>query len=68
MYYIMESGLTMVLHAAILGVISYLVMCCLLGQSSAVAEDRSVALAAVVLLYMVLFGHGLPGRVNPRIF
>ena len=64
----MESGLTMVLHAIIVGLISYVVMCCLLGQRSAVAEDRSVALAAAVLLYMVLFGHGLPGKVNPRIF
>lgn len=63
----MESGSTMVLHAVILGIIFYVVMCCVLGQRSAVAEDRSVALGAVILLYMVVFGHGLPGRVNPNI-
>jgi hypothetical protein len=38
-----------------------------LGQSVAVAEDRSVLLGAIVLIYMVLFGHGLPGTVNRNI-
>ena len=64
----MESGLTMVLHAVILGLVLYFLMCCVLKQSARVAEDRSVALAAAVLLYMVVFGHGLPGRVNPNLF
>lgn len=63
----MESGTTMLFHALLIMVISYLLMCCVLGQSSAVAEDRSVLLGGIVLVYMVLFGHGLPGRVNPRI-
>lgn len=58
----------MVLHAVILGLILYVLMRCVLGQSARVAEDRSVALAAAILLYMVVFGHGLPGRVNPNIF
>jgi hypothetical protein len=38
-----------------------------LGQSVAVAEDRSVLLGAVVLVYMVLFGHRLPGAINRNI-
>jgi hypothetical protein len=65
--YTMESGSTMVLHAVILGLILYVVMRYVLGQRPCVAEDRSVALGAVILLYMVVFGHGLPGRVNPNI-
>lgn len=63
----MESGITMLFHALIIMLVSYVLMCCVLGQSSAVAEDRSVLLGGVVLVYMVLFGHGMPGRVNPRI-
>ena len=63
----MESGTTMLFHALIIMLVSYLLMSYVLGQSSAVAEDRSVLLGGVVLVYMVLFGHGMPGRVNPRI-
>jgi TRAP-type C4-dicarboxylate transport system permease small subunit len=63
----MESGTTMLFHAVLLMLLSYVLMRYVLGQSSAVAEDRSVLLGGVVLVYMVLFGHGMPGRVNPRI-
>lgn len=64
----MESGFTMFLHAAVIAVVLYLLMRHVLGQSPSVAEDRSVLIGAVVLAYMVLFGHGMPKRVNPRIF
>jgi TRAP-type C4-dicarboxylate transport system permease small subunit len=57
----------MLFHALLIMLISYVLMRYVLGQSSSVAEDRSVLLGGVVLVYMVLFGHGLPGRVNPRI-
>jgi len=58
----------MVAHAALVGVILYVVMTILLKQNVRVAEDRSTLAAAVVLAYMVLFGHGLPRRVNPNIW
>ncbi len=58
----------MLLHALMIGIILYLVMVFGLGQSSAVAEDRSVLLGALVLVYMILFGHGLPDTVNKNIF
>lgn len=57
---IMERGLIMYLHAIIIGLILYILMVYLLGQKTAVAEDRSILIAAVVLIYMLLFGHGLP--------
>lgn len=63
----MESGSVMLFHSVILMLISYVLMRYILDQSSSVAEDRSVLLGGVALVYMVLFGHGLPGRVNPRI-
>lgn len=64
----MESGLTMVVHSVVIGVVLYLVMRFVLGQSQTKAENRSVVLAAVVLIYMVVFGHGLPTKVNPSLF
>ena len=66
--YNMESGTTMLFHAILLMLLSYVLMRYVLGQRSAVAEDRSVLLGGVVLVYMVLFGHRMPGRVNPSIF
>jgi len=64
----MESGLTMLLHSAIIGVILYVVMVYVLKQRQVVAENRSIVLAAVVLIYMVVFGHGMPTKVNSDLF
>jgi hypothetical protein len=63
----MDRGLVHLFHSLLLGVLFYLVMVFLFRQSKAVAEDRSVLLAGVALVYMTLFGHGLPGRVNRNI-
>jgi len=63
----MERGLMMLLHALMVGIILYLVMVFGLNQEPAVAEDRSVLLGAVILVYMILFGHGMPGTVNKNI-
>ena len=60
----MERGLMMVFHSIIIGIILYLVMVYGLGQRSTVAENRSVLAAAGILVYMVLFGHGLPNKLN----
>ena len=50
----------MLVHAVIIGLILYLIMLFGLKQSAQVAENRSLLIAAVVLIYMLLFGHGLP--------
>jgi hypothetical protein len=63
----MERGLTMLMHSVIIGFILYLIMTFLLGQKQAIAEDRSILIAAVILVYMVLFGHGLPTNINKNI-
>jgi hypothetical protein len=39
----------------------------LLQQSPAVAENRSILIASAVLIYMIVFGHGLPGRMNSQL-
>jgi len=60
----MENGLMMLLHSAILGVILYVVMIFGLKQKQAVAENRSILISAIALIYMILFGHGLPTSMN----
>ena len=71
-YYIyivkMESGLTMLMHSAIIGIILYIIMVYVLKQRQSVAENRSLILAAVTLIYMILFGHGLPTKINSDAF
>ena len=64
----MESGLTMLVHSAVIGVILYVIMVYVLKQRRIVAENRSIVLAAIVLIYMVMFGHGMPNKVNSDLF
>ena len=62
-----ESGLMMLLHSVVIGVILYLFMFFVLKQEHAKAEARSILLAAVILIYMILFGHSLPKEINKNI-
>jgi len=64
----MEAGRTLVLHSAIIGAFLYLFMIYVLGQKQVVAENRSILLAALILAYMILFGHGLPTSINKDLF
>jgi len=64
----MESGSMMLLHSVIIGVLLYLFMFFILKQNQAVAENRSILLAALVLVYMIMFGHGLPTSINKNLF
>jgi len=59
-----ERGLMMVLHSVIIGVVLYLLMAFVFNQNPKMAEYRSILVAAVVLIYMILFGHGLPTKLN----
>lgn len=58
----------MLLHSLIIGIVAYLIMVFLLKQDQEVAENRSILLMAIVLIYMILFGHGLPTSINKNIF
>lgn len=64
----MEQGRTMVLHSFIIGLLLYLFMIFILGQNPMVAENRSILLAAIILIYMILFGHGLPTSINRSLY
>jgi len=63
-----NSGLAHIGHSILIGIVLYLLMYFLLGQKSEVAENRSILLAAIVLVYMILFGHGLPNQLNKNLF
>jgi hypothetical protein len=63
----MENGRMMVLHSVIIGVLLYVFMIFILGQKQSVAENRSILLAALILVYMILFGHGLPTSINKNL-
>lgn len=64
----MEKGRMMLLHSAIIGILLYIFMIFILGQNENVAENRSILLAAVILIYMIVFGHGLPTSINKNLF
>jgi len=64
----MENGLMMLVHSLIIGILLYLFMIFVLGQRQIVAENRSILLAAFVLIYMIMFGHGLPMSINKNLF
>ena len=63
----MERGLTMVLHSVIIGILLYLIMIFIIGQKQQFAENRSIVLAALILVYMIVFGHGLPTSINKNL-
>jgi hypothetical protein len=60
----MERGIVMVLHSVVIGVALYLLMVFVFNQTPRLAENRSILIAAAVLIYMILFGHGLPTKIN----
>lgn len=59
----MENHWMMLAHSLIIGIVVFLLMI-LIGQKNEVAERRSILVAAVALIYMILFGHGLPTKLN----
>ena len=64
----MEKGRMMLVHAIIIGILLYIFMIFILGQRQSVAENRSILLAGLILVYMILFGHGLPTSINKNLF
>jgi len=58
----------MLAHSLIIGVLLYIFMIYMLKQKPAIAENRSILIAAFILAYMILFGHGLPTKLNKNIF
>jgi TRAP-type C4-dicarboxylate transport system permease small subunit len=64
----MEEGRTMLLHSITIGILLYIFMVYILGQTLVVSENRSILLFSLILMYMILFGHGLPTSINKKLF
>ena len=64
----MENGRTMLLHSIIICIVLYFFMYFVLGQKQIVAENRSILFSAVILAYMILYGHGMPTSINKNLF
>jgi hypothetical protein len=62
-----ERGIIMALHGLFIATVLYLIMVFGLKQRGNIAENRSVLIGALIVIYMVLFGHGLPGPINKNI-
>jgi TRAP-type C4-dicarboxylate transport system permease small subunit len=62
-----ERGSIMLVHAAMIGAVIYMMMRYVLNQAPLIAEDRSIVIAAFVLIYMVMFGHGMPNQLNKNL-
>lgn len=60
----MEGGLMHLLHAFIIAIVLYLIMRYLLKQSNAMSINRSIIIGALAVIYMILFGHGMPTHIN----
>jgi hypothetical protein len=60
----MESVLHHLFHAFIIAIIAYLFMKFVLKQSQVMSLNRSILLGAIAVIYMILFGHGLPTHIN----
>jgi len=60
----MENALMMLVHSVIITVILYIIMKFFLKQSETMSLNRSILIGAFVLIYMILFGHGLPTHIN----
>ena len=60
----MEEVFIHIFHAFIITIILYVIMKFLLRQSQTMALNRSILVGAIALIYMILFGHGLPTHIN----
>ncbi len=56
------------MHGAVITAVLYFIMSKLLKQSENVAVTRSVVLGLLITLYMVVFGHGMPKKINSALY
>ena len=64
----MKQNLEHVMHAVIIAIVLCFIMVQFLGQSQEMACGRSILIASLALIYMILFGHSFPpGKINPSL-
>ena len=65
---VQERGLMHLLHSVVIGVVLYLALLYGLKWSAGKSENMSVLVGGLALVYMVMFGHGLPTKINSNLF
>jgi putative effector of murein hydrolase len=60
----MDTALSHLFHSLVITVILYIIMKFFLKQSESMSLNRSILIGALALIYMILFGHGLPTHIN----
>ena len=60
----MDTVLSHLFHSLVITVILYIIMKFFLKQSESMSLNRSILIGALALIYMILFGHGLPTHIN----
>jgi len=60
----MDTALSHLFHSVVITVILYIIMKFFLKQSESMSLNRSILIGAIALIYMILFGHGLPTHLN----
>ena len=63
-----ERGIMMLFHSAIISVVIFLIMKYGLKKDLKNSENTSLLFGSIVLIYMLLFGHGLPNKINKNLF
>jgi len=54
----------MLIHSVMIALVLYVIMLFGLNQSSVKAEHRSALIGGVAFVYMLVFGHGPPNKMN----
>ena len=65
---VQERGLVMLCHSVIIAVVLYFILSYGFKWSAVKSENMSALVGGSVLVYMVLFGHGLPTKINSNLF
>ena len=60
----MENALSHLFHSSIITIILYVIMKFILKQSYVMSLNRSILIGALALIYMILFGHGIPTHLH----
>ena len=64
----MDRGIIMLAHAIIIGMVLYILLVYVLKQQEIVSENQSILISSILLIYMIVFGHGMPPSINKYLF
>lgn len=65
-----ETPTMMIVHSFLIGCVLYFIMTAGMKQDEEMAQHRTVLVSALILAYMMTFGHKSPSQanLNPKLF